>query len=83
MLDFMDRGAITFEYGNNLRAEAQKAGVKDVFRMGSFVDLFIRPLFCQGMGPFRWIALSGDPQDIYTTAHRPKRIFGIGDRCQQ
>jgi urocanate hydratase len=66
MLDFMDRGSIGFEYGNNLRAEAQKAGVKDAFRMGSFVDLFIRPLFCQGMGPFRWIALSGDPQDIYT-----------------
>lgn len=66
MLDLMDRGAITFEYGNNLRAEAQKAGVEGVFRMGSFVDLFIRPLFCQGMGPFRWIALSGDPQDIYT-----------------
>jgi urocanate hydratase len=66
MLDFMDRGSIAFEYGNNFRAEAEKAGVKDVFRMGSFVDLFIRPLFCQGMGPFRWIALSGDPQDIYT-----------------
>jgi urocanate hydratase len=66
MLDFMDRGSIAFEYGNNLRAEAEKAGVKEPFRMGSFVDLFIRPLFCQGMGPFRWIALSGDPQDIYT-----------------
>ncbi|QPF87345.1 urocanate hydratase [Bradyrhizobium genosp. L] len=66
ILGFMDRGAIAFEYGNSLRAEAHSAGVEDAFRMGSFVDLYIRPLFCQGMGPFRWIALSGDPQDIYT-----------------
>jgi len=66
MLSFQEKGAIAFEYGNNLRAEAKKAGVEDAFKMGSFVDLFIRPLFCQGMGPFRWLALSGDPQDIYT-----------------
>jgi urocanate hydratase len=66
MLGFMDRGAIVFEYGNSLRAEAKAAGVEDAFRMGSFVDLYIRPLFCQGIGPFRWIAVSGDPQDIYT-----------------
>jgi urocanate hydratase len=66
MLEFLDRGAIVFEYGNNLRAEAQAAGVDDAFRMRSFVDLYIRPLFCQGIGPFRWIAVSGDPQDIYT-----------------
>ena len=66
MLGFMDRGAITFEYGNSLRAEAKSAGVEDAFRMRSFVDLYIRPLFCQGIGPFRWIALSGDPKDIYT-----------------
>jgi urocanate hydratase len=66
MLDFLDRGAIVFEYGNNLRAEAQAAGVEDALRMRSFVDLYIRPLFCQGIGPFRWIAVSGDPQDIYT-----------------
>jgi urocanate hydratase len=66
ILGFMDRGAIAFEYGNSLRAEAKAAGVEDAFRMRSFVDLYIRPLFCQGMGPFRWIALSGDPQDIYT-----------------
>jgi urocanate hydratase len=55
-----------FEYGNSLRAEARAAGVADAFRMRSFVDLYIRPLFCQGIGPFRWIAVSGDPQDIYT-----------------
>jgi urocanate hydratase len=66
MLEFMDRGAIAFEYGNSLRAEALAAGVDDAFRMRSFVDLYIRPLFCQGIGPFRWIAVSGDPQDIYT-----------------
>jgi urocanate hydratase len=66
ILGFMDRGAIAFEYGNSLRAEAQMAGVEDAFRMRSFVDLYIRPLFCQGIGPFRWIAVSGNPQDIYT-----------------
>jgi len=66
MLGFMDRGAIVFEYGNSLRAEARAGGVEDAFRMRSFVDLYIRPLFCQGIGPFRWIAISGDPQDIYT-----------------
>jgi urocanate hydratase len=66
MLEFLDRGAIVFEYGNGLRAEAKAAGVEDAFRMRSFVELYIRPLFCQGIGPFRWIAVSGDPQDIYT-----------------
>jgi urocanate hydratase len=66
MLEFLDRGAIVFEYGNSLRAEAKSAGVDDAFRMRSFIDLYIRPLFCQGIGPFRWIAVSGDPKDIYT-----------------
>jgi urocanate hydratase len=66
MLEFLDRGAIVFEYGNGLRAEAKAAGFEDAFRMRSFVELYIRPLFCQGIGPFRWIAVSGDPQDIYT-----------------
>lgn len=66
MLGFMYRGAIVFEYGNSLRAEAKAAGVEDAFRMRSFVDLYIRPLFCEGIGPFRWIAVSGDPKDIYT-----------------
>src|SRR5580692_11795450 len=59
MLGFMDRGSIVFEYGNSLRAEAKAAGIEDAFRMRSFVDLYIRPLFCQGIGPFRWIAVSG------------------------
>src|SRR6201984_1174890 len=66
ILGFMDRGAIVFEYGNSLRAEARAAGVDDAFRMRSFVDLYIRPLFCQRIGRVRWIAVSGDPQDIYT-----------------
>jgi urocanate hydratase len=66
LLGFMDRGAVVFEYGNGLRAEARTAGVADAFRMRSFVDLYIRPLFCQGVGPFRWIAVSGDPKDIHT-----------------
>ena len=75
MLDFLDRGSIAFEYGNGLRAEAKAAGVKDAFKMRSFVDLYIRPLFCQGIGPFRWIAVSGDPQDIYTIDDMILRSF--------
>ncbi len=75
MLGFLDRGSIVFEYGNGLRAEAQEGGVKDAFKMRSFVDLYIRPLFCQGIGPFRWIAVSGDPQDIYTIDSMILRSF--------
>jgi urocanate hydratase len=75
MLDFLDRGSIAFEYGNELRAEAKAAGVEDAFKMRSFVDLYIRPLFCQGIGPFRWIAVSGDPQDIYTIDDMILRSF--------
>jgi urocanate hydratase len=66
LLAFQEKGAIVFEYGNGLRAEAQSAGVGNAFDIGSFVDLYIRPLFCEGMGPFRWIAVSGDPKDIHT-----------------
>lgn len=65
ILAFKARGSIVFEYGNGLRAHAKEAGVEEAFTMGSFVDLYIRPLFCQGIGPFRWIAASGDPNDIY------------------
>ncbi len=75
MLDFLKRGSIVFEYGNELRAEAQRAGVEDAFTMRSFVDLYIRPLFCQGIGPFRWIAVSGNPQDIYTIDDMIKAEF--------
>ncbi len=66
MLELGRRGAEIFEYGNGLRAAARDAGVADAFEMGGFVERYIRPLFCQGIGPFRWIALSGDPQDIHT-----------------
>ncbi|MBP9094401.1 urocanate hydratase [bacterium] len=64
MLEFQKRGAITFDYGNNIRQEAFNHGVKDAFNFPGFVPAFIRPLFCEGKGPFRWAALSGDPQDI-------------------
>jgi urocanate hydratase len=60
-------GAVVFDYGNNLRAQAQEAGVRDAFDIPGFVPEFIRPLFCEGKGPFRWVALSGDPADILTT----------------
>lgn len=66
MLKFIDQGAIVFDYGNNIRQVAKDAGVDDAFRFPGFVPAFIRPLFCQGKGPFRWAALSGDPDDIAT-----------------
>ncbi len=67
MLALQERGAITFDYGNNLRGQAQEAGVADAFAIGGFVPLFIRPLFCEGKGPFRWAVLSGDPEDLRQT----------------
>ncbi len=67
MLEMQARGAVTFEYGNNIRAQAAKAGVSDPFRIPGFVPEYIRPLFCEGKGPFRWVALSGEPEDIYRT----------------
>jgi urocanate hydratase len=66
MLDFQRQGAVLFDYGNNFRREAENAGVTD-FSYPGFVPAFIRPLFCEGQGPFRWVALSGDPEDIYAT----------------
>ncbi|MNK13399.1 Urocanate hydratase [compost metagenome] len=67
MLELQRRGAITFDYGNNLRGRALEVGVKNAFDFPGFVPAYIRPLFCEGKGPFRWAALSGDPQDIYET----------------
>ena len=67
MLTLQDRGAVTFDYGNNLRGQAQVAGIADAFEIGGFVPLFIRPLFCEGKGPFRWAVLSGDPEDLAVT----------------
>ncbi len=67
MLEMQKRGAITFDYGNNLRGRAKEVGVENAFDFPGFVPAYIRPLFCEGKGPFRWAALSGDPQDIYET----------------
>ena len=67
MLQLQQMGSITFDYGNNLRARAQERGLKNAFDFSGFVPAYIRPLFCQGMGPFRWVALSGDPEDIHVT----------------
>ena len=67
MLAFMKKGSIVFDYGNNIRGQAQKAGVSDSFAFKGFVPLYIRPMFCEGRGPFRWVALSGDPKDILKT----------------
>ncbi len=67
MLALQKQGAVTFDYGNNIRARAVEAGVKNAFDIKGFVPEYIRPLFCEGQGPFRWVALSGDPQDIRVT----------------
>jgi urocanate hydratase len=75
MLQFQDRGAIAFEYGNNIRKMAKEAGVEDPFRIPGFVPEYIRPLFCEGRGPFRWAALSGRPEDIYATDEAVLREF--------
>ena len=75
MLELQKRGAITFDYGNNLRGRALEAGVKNAFDFPGFVPAYIRPLFCEGKGPFRWAALSGDPQDIYETDQLILELF--------
>jgi urocanate hydratase len=75
MLEFRKRGAVVFDYGNNIRQVAHEAGVADAFAFPSFVVAYVRPLFCRGKGPFRWVALSGDPQDIYKTDARLKQLF--------
>ncbi|WP_342505946.1 urocanate hydratase [Sporosarcina sp. FSL K6-2383] len=67
MIDMMDKGAITFDYGNNIRQVAKDEGVTRAFDFPGFVPAYIRPQFCEGKGPFRWVALSGDPEDIYKT----------------
>ena len=75
MLELQRRGAVTFDYGNNLRGQAKKAGVADAFTIGGFVPLYIRPLFCEGKGPFRWAALSGEPDDILETDRALLELF--------
>jgi urocanate hydratase len=75
MLEMKKRGAVTFDYGNNLRARALEYGVKNAFDYPGFVPAYIRPLFCKGSGPFRWVALSGDPNDIKVTDEAIKKLF--------
>ena len=75
MLGFHGKGIPTFDYGNNIRAMAQDAGVENAFDFKGFVPLYVRPLFCEGMGPFRWAALSGDPEDIYKTDAKARELF--------
>jgi urocanate hydratase len=75
MLEMQRRGAISFDYGNNLRTVAFDAGVRDAFKIPGFVPEYVRPLFCEGKGPFRWVALSGDPRDIYRTDALALELF--------
>jgi urocanate hydratase len=75
MRDFQDRGSIVFDYGNNIRAQAEAAGVDDAFEIPGFVPEYIRPLFCEGKGPFRWAALSGNPADIAATDRAVVELF--------
>ena len=75
MLGFHGKGIPTFDYGNNIRAMAQDAGVDNAFDFAGFVPLYIRPLFCEGVGPFRWVALSGNAQDIYRTDDKARELF--------
>ncbi|MDE2148347.1 MAG: urocanate hydratase [Gammaproteobacteria bacterium] len=75
LLEWQKRGAVVFDYGNNLRQRALDAGVEDAFAYPGFVPAYVRPLFCEGKGPFRWVALSGDPQDIHRTDAAVAELF--------
>ena len=75
MLDFQSQGIPTFDYGNNIRQEAFNEGVENAFDFPGFVPAYVRPLFCRGVGPFRWAALSGDPEDIYKTDAKVKELI--------
>jgi urocanate hydratase len=83
MVDFQRRGAIVFDYGNNLRQRALDAGVADAFSYPGFIPAYIRPLFCEGKGPFRWVALSGDPADIYATDEAILELFPGDDHLRR
>ena len=75
MLEFWRRGVPTFDYGNNIRQMAKDMGVENAFDFPGFVPAYIRPLFCSGIGPFRWVALSGDPEDIFRTDTKVKELM--------
>jgi urocanate hydratase len=83
MLEFQKKGAEVFDYGNNLRQQAYNYGVTEAFEFPGFVPAYIRPLFCEGKGPFRWVALSGDPQDIYRTDEAVAALFPEDDHLQR
>lgn len=83
MLKLQKQGAVTFDYGNNIRARAVEAGVKNAFDIPGFVPEFIRPLFCEGKGPFRWAALSGDPEDIRVTDREVLKTFPKNDSLRR
>ena len=83
MLEFQRQGAEVFDYGNNLRQQAYNYGVVDAFEFPGFVPAYIRPLFCEGKGPFRWVALSGDPEDIYRTDEAVSALFPQDDHLQR
>jgi urocanate hydratase len=83
MLDFKHRGSEVFDYGNNLRQRAYDYGVTDAFDFPGFVPAYIRPLFCEGNGPFRWVALSGDPEDIYRTDEAVAALFPHDEHLQR
>lgn len=80
MLDLMEKGAVVFDYGNNIRQQAKDVGVENAFAFPGFVPAYIRPLFCEGKGPFRWVALSGDPEDIRKIDEMLCREFADNER---
>ena len=82
LLEFKAKGSVVFDYGNNIRAMALNAGVKDAFRIPGFVPEYIRPMFCEGNGPFRWVALSGDPEDIAVTDQALLKLFPHNETLQ-
>ena len=83
MVGFQDKGAVVFDYGNSIRDEARKAGYDRAFEFPGFVPAYIRPLFCEGLGPFRWVALSGDPEDIRVTDEALKELFPDNDHLHR
>jgi urocanate hydratase len=83
MVEFQDAGAEVFDYGNSIRDEARLGGYERAFEFPGFVPAYIRPLFCEGKGPFRWVALSGDPRDIEVTDQAVMALFGDNDRLQK
>ena len=83
MVGFMDKGAEVFDYGNSIRDEARKGGFDRAFAFPGFIPAYIRPLFCEGKGPFRWVALSGDPKDIHRTDQEVLKLFPDNDHLRR